>query len=140
MSATKPSPLVTNSAPLPNGNQNKREIDPSEVFSALGFPARILGRIPLFIRYVWALPTFLSRAASESYGITRYGWSYRLRPWLLLDIAELEAIESLINAASDEEVLAFRAVILASANGTTIVVWVPIPNRTLGQAPADLPR
>lgn len=61
--------------------------------------------------------------AASDYAYERYGPTYRLRPWLRLDIAELEQIERLINDDdNDEEVLQFRQAQLASGGMTTVVV------------------
>lgn len=89
----------------------------TEVFSALGFPARVLGRLPLTFRY--ALNPYNE---PSSYGLDRYGPSYRFRLWLRLDTAELESIEILINYGSDANIEAFRASHLAIAGTTSVVV------------------
>lgn len=89
----------------------------TEVFSAIGFPARVLGRIPLLTRYA----TTAGRKPS-SYGLERYGLSYRYRLWLRLDAAELESIEQLINNGSDLDIEAFRASHLATSGSTAVVV------------------
>ena len=89
----------------------------SSLFALIGFPARILGRTPLFMRFIWAgsdIPT--------EYSMARFGLSYRLKPWLLLDVGELEVLERLINEGTDEELAAFRSSELTSAAGTAVVV------------------
>lgn len=96
----------------------------TEVFSALGFPARVLGRLPLVFRYV-----LNPRDSPSSYGLERYGPSYRFRLWLRLDALELESIEMLINHGSDANIEAFRASHLAIAGTTSVVVRVPVSPR-----------
>ena len=89
----------------------------SELFSALGFPARVLGRVPLLVRY--AIHPVQTPA---TYGLERYGPSYRWRLWLRLDAAELEAIEVLINQGSDNNIENFRASHIATAGNSSVVV------------------
>lgn len=88
-----------------------------EVFSAIGFPARVLGRVPLLTRYA----SGFGRKPS-SYGLERYGPSYIWRLWLRLDAAELESIETLVNKGSEEDIEAFRATHLATSGSTAVVV------------------
>lgn len=78
-----------------------------ELFSALGSPARVLGRIPLIFRYL-ANGVALVGGTGNEYAYSRYGPGYRLRPWLLFDTAELEVIERLINDGKDEDVTGYR--------------------------------
>ena len=95
-------------------------MDAPDVFAILGFPVRILGRAPLFLRYVWgANANIFSRSG---YAKERYGPSYRLRPWLLLDARDLEPIERLINEGFDKEILDFRSSQLAIGSSTAVVV------------------
>lgn len=89
----------------------------TEYFSAIGFPARVLGKLPLLVRYA----STAGRKPSD-YGIARYGPSYRFRLWLRLDAAELEGIEELINFGSDGNIEAFRASHLATSGTTAVVV------------------
>lgn len=90
----------------------------SELFSAIGFSARVLGRVPLLVRYLWA-----GKALHPSaYVAERYGPSWRWRPWLLCDTGELEAMERLINLAPDESLHAFRSSHLGTASSTGVVV------------------
>lgn len=94
-----------------------------EVLSMLGYPARLAGRIPIIARYLLVTPKVLF--ATSDYARERYGPTYRLRPWLRLDTAELEQIECLINDVSDgadNAVLQFRQAQLASGGMTTVVV------------------
>lgn len=98
----------------------------TELFSALGFPARVLGRLPLAFRYA-----LNPHNEPSSYGLERYGPSFRFRPWLRLDTIELESIEMLINHGSDANIEAFRASHLAIAGTTSVVVRVPEPYSSL---------
>ncbi|KAM0719676.1 hypothetical protein Q7P37_003807 [Cladosporium fusiforme] len=98
---------------------SQRPLHPSsmtEVFSAIGFPARVLGRIPLLTRYA----STAGRKPS-SYGLQRYGSSYKYRLWLRLDAAELESIELLINNGSDHDIDAFRDSHIATSGTTSVV-------------------
>ena len=92
----------------------------SEVFSIIGFPARLAGRLLVFARFVWGRSAPF-KPASE-YCLERFGPSYRRRPWLLYDVGELRSIEHLINNGSDEDVSAFRKAQLASGASTMVVV------------------
>jgi hypothetical protein len=94
----------------------------TEWLSATGMPARVLGRLPLLVRYAHNP----GRSQSE-YGKRRYH-NYHLRIWLRLDILELEALEDVING-TDEEVNAFRKARLDTASTTGAVVssvWLAI--------------
>lgn len=91
----------------------------SELFTAVGFGARILGRAPLLVRYLWAGKTL----HPDSYIAQRYGTSWRWRPWLILDAGELEVLERLINDGTDEQLLAFRKSHIGTASSTGVVVW-----------------
>lgn len=97
-------------------------MESSEVFSMLGFPARLAGRVPVVGRYLWvALSAPKTLFATNSYAQKRWP-TYNFRPWLWLDAAELEQIERLINDGSNEEVLEFCRAQLASGAMTTVVV------------------
>jgi hypothetical protein len=89
----------------------------TEVFSAIGFPARVLGRIPLLFRYAFSVGS-----KPSSYGLDRYGPSYKYRLWMRLDAMDLESIEMLINYGSDTDIEAFRASNLATMGTTSVVV------------------
>jgi len=91
-------------------------ISASECLSLLGLPARVLGRLPLLVRYVYRL----GRKPSK-YGKDRYPSSYVFRVGLWFDAPELEAIEYVIHG-TDEEVDAFRRSRLATASTTGAVV------------------
>jgi hypothetical protein len=91
-----------------------------EVFSLLGAPARVFGRLPLVTRYLWN--GFHTSWPNPEYALARYGKHYRLRPWLLFDVKELEMVEDLINRGSDENVLAFRMNQLNSSQMVAIIV------------------
>lgn len=95
-------------------------MDAPEVFAIIGFPARVAGRLPLLLRYIWGANANIF--APSGYAIERFGPSARFRPWLLLDAAELEPIERLINEGTDEEVLNFRNAQLAMGSSTAVVV------------------
>ena len=69
------------------------------------------------------------RDSPSSYGLERYGPSYRFRLWLRLDALELESIEMLINHGSDANIEAFRASHLAIAGTTSVVVRVHLAPR-----------
>ncbi|OCL09517.1 hypothetical protein AOQ84DRAFT_388114 [Glonium stellatum] len=78
-----------------------------EIFSAFGSPARLAGRALLAERFVSS--GFSTIRGTSAYAETRFGKSYKWRPWLLLDIKDLEALESLINEGTDAQIEAFRA-------------------------------
>lgn len=94
-------------------------MEPPEVFSMLGFPARLAGRLPLFARYIWGASTNV--LGPSTYALQRFGPSYRFRPWLVLDAGNLEPIERLINAGSDQDLLAFRNAQLAGGASIAVV-------------------
>lgn len=94
----------------------------SELFALIGFPARLAGRLPLFLRYTYANSNVL---APSTYSLERWGPSYRWRPWLVFDAAELEALERLMNEGADAELMDFKNSQIASGGGTAIVVSRP---------------
>ena len=95
-------------------------MEASEFFAMVGFPVRILGRAPLFLRYAWGAKA--NMLSPSGYAEERFGSSCRLRPWLLLDVRDLEPIERLINEGTDEEILSFRSAQLALGSSTAVVV------------------
>ncbi|KAK5747266.1 hypothetical protein LTR17_000401 [Elasticomyces elasticus] len=96
-------------------------MEPIEVLSMLGFPARLAGRMPVVARYLCGPPKALK--STSKYALERYGWTYQYRLWLRLDILELQQIERLINDESnDNEVLQFRQAQLASGGMNTVVL------------------
>lgn len=97
----------------------------AELFSAIGAPARIAGRVPLVARYISS--GFSTLRGSSSYATARFGMSYRWRPWLLLDIKDLETLEELINTGSDTQIAAFRTSQLSACGMIAIVVSQPQP-------------
>lgn len=97
-------------------------MDAPEFFAILGFPVRVLGRAPLVLRYLWGANANI--LLPSSYARERYGPSYKLRPWLLLDARDLEPLERLINEGSDDEVLDFRSAQLAIGSSTAVVVSI----------------
>ena len=94
-------------------------MEAAEVFSMLGFPARLAGRFPLWARYIWGMHSNI--LAPSTYALQRFGPSYRFRPWLILDASQLEPIEHMINNGTDSEILAFRNAHVASNAGTAVV-------------------
>ncbi|KAK4897389.1 hypothetical protein LTR27_004909 [Elasticomyces elasticus] len=95
-------------------------MEPIEVLSMLGFPARLAGRMPVVARYLCGPPKTLK--STDKYALARYGPTIIYRPWLRLDMLELEQIERLINDDSnDDEVLQFRQAQLASGGMNTVV-------------------
>ena len=99
-------------------------MDAPEVFAIIGFPARLAGRVPLLLRYIWGANANVF--SLSGYAIERWGPSARFRPWLLLDAGDLEPIERLINEGTDEEVLNFRGAQLAIGSSTAVVVRIGI--------------
>ena len=93
-----------------------------EFFALLGFPVRVLGRAPLLLRYIWGAKANI--LAPSAYARERYGPSYKLRPWFLLDARDLEALERLINEGSYAEVLDFRTAQLSIGSSTAVVVSI----------------
>ncbi|KAF2108806.1 hypothetical protein BDV96DRAFT_503734 [Lophiotrema nucula] len=77
-----------------------------ELFSFLGFPARVAGRALLAFRYV------SNRGATAKvtgdYAELRFGRTVRWRPWLMIDVKELEETEELINRGTDAQVESWR--------------------------------
>ncbi|KAK4953765.1 hypothetical protein LTR10_008369 [Elasticomyces elasticus] len=94
-------------------------MEPIEVLSMLGFPARLAGRMPVVARYLCGPPKALK--STDKYALARYGPTIAYRPWLRLDMLELEQIERLINESNDNEVLQFRQTQLASGGMNTVV-------------------
>ena len=97
----------------------------AEPFSAIGAPARIAGRVPLVARYISG--GFFTLRGSSSYATARFGKSYRWRPWLPLDIKDLETLEELINTGSDMQIAAFRTSQLSVCGMIAIIVSQPQP-------------
>jgi hypothetical protein len=78
----------------------------AELFSLIGFPARVAGRALLVSRYL-ASGVSAMRLTSN-YGDRRFGKSLKWRPWLVIDVKGLEAIEDLINRGTDAQLEAWR--------------------------------
>lgn len=97
-----------------------------ECFSAVGAPARMVARVPLFTRYIWN--GFLSPWPSSEYPKRRFGKRYKWRLWLLFDIREVEMIETLINIGSDDSILAFHQSQLLAFQMVAIIVSRPKPS------------
>ena len=94
-----------------------------EIFSLLGTPARILGRLPFVTRYIWNGPSRPWR--NNEYARTRYGEHYRWRPWLLFDVQDLRVVERLINDGTDQKVLEFHRSQLRNSQNVAVVVSGP---------------
>ncbi|KAF2258120.1 hypothetical protein CC78DRAFT_146173 [Lojkania enalia] len=77
-----------------------------ELFSLLGFPARVGGRALLASRYISS--GFTTVRVTSEYAEQRFGRSVRWRPWLMIDVQELEEIEELINKGSDAQLESWR--------------------------------
>ncbi|KAF2454513.1 hypothetical protein BDY21DRAFT_291230 [Lineolata rhizophorae] len=90
-----------------------------EIFAILGAPARLVARLPLLSRTLFN--GFSNPWPKTSYARTRYGPLYKLRPWLIFDVRELEGLEELINTATDKQLLAFRKSQLDSFNIVCII-------------------
>lgn len=88
----------------------------TEVLSAVGLPARLFGRLPLLVRYLFRPKLNLSQ-----YGEERYHDTFKARPWLWFDALELELIEDVLHGTK-EEVEAFRKSRLDTAGTTGAVV------------------
>jgi hypothetical protein len=107
---------------MDEGNAGTLGIRASEAFSALGSPARLLGRAPLLPRYLLTGASL----APRPYVAERYGTTYWCRPWLLFDTAELEVLENLINKGSEDQLKEFREAQLSTARNTAVVVSVSV--------------
>lgn len=81
-------------------------LDLVELFSFLGFPARVAGRALLAFRYVSNRGS--STHSANDYAEQRFGKSVRWRPWVMIDVKELEETERLINVATDDQVENWR--------------------------------
>ncbi|ORY09984.1 hypothetical protein BCR34DRAFT_486436 [Clohesyomyces aquaticus] len=77
-----------------------------ELFSLLGFPARVAGRALLVFRYVTS--GVLIQPRTTEYGERRFGKSVKWRPWIMIDVQELEELEDLINRGTDAQVESWR--------------------------------
>ena len=77
----------------------------TELLSAIGFPARIVGRLLLVGRYIY----WRRDVRTNNYALQRFGPSYPWRPWLQLDIKELADLEELINDNDGDKIEAFRS-------------------------------
>ena len=77
-----------------------------ELLSALGAPPRMIGRTPLFSRILCSGVARYRR--SNAYARCRFGRWWKLRPWLMLDIAGVQAIEEMINNVDEDKIIAFK--------------------------------
>ena len=80
-----------------------------------------------FLRVFWedcrfSFDMLSAGSKPSSYGLDRYGPSYKFRLWMRLDAADLESIEMLINYGSDADIEAFRASNLTTMGTTSVVV------------------
>ncbi|KAF2840358.1 hypothetical protein M501DRAFT_1002698 [Patellaria atrata CBS 101060] len=92
----------------------------TEIFTILGAPARLYGRLPFATRYLWF--GFWGPVVNADYARSRYGGSWHWRPWLFFDMQELESLEDLINAGTDEQILWYRKNQLEAFQMVSIVV------------------
>ncbi|KAK3048530.1 hypothetical protein LTR09_010194 [Extremus antarcticus] len=81
-------------------------IDTIELFSFLGFPARVAGRALLAFRYVMNRGS--TAHVTTDYAERRFGKSVRWKPWITIDTKELEEHEELINRGDDAHVESWR--------------------------------
>src|SRR5689334_23160770 len=91
-----------------------------ELFSLLGFPARVAGRALLIFRYISNRGA--TTTVTSDYGEKRFGKSVRFRPWLMIDVKELEELEDLVNDGSDAQVEAWRVSQLSVCGMIAIIV------------------
>ena len=91
-----------------------------ELFSLIGFPARVVGRALLASRY--AASGFSAIKPTSNYGDRRFGKSLKWRPWLMIDVKELEIIEDLINLGTDAQLEAWRISQLSVCGMIAIIV------------------
>ena len=91
-----------------------------EIFSFLGFPARLAGRGLLVVRYI-SNRGVLAQVRSD-YGERRFGKSVKYRPWIMIDVMELELLDELINNGTDAQVEAWRVSQLSVCGMIAIIV------------------
>ena len=91
-----------------------------ELFSFLGFPARVAGRALLVFRYVSNRGS--TARLTTDYAEKRFGENVRLRPWLTIDVIELEEIDELLNQGSDAQVESWRVNQLSVCGMIAIIV------------------
>jgi hypothetical protein len=91
-----------------------------ELFSFLGFPARVAGRALLVFRYVSNRGS--TARLTTDYAEKRFGKNVRLRPWLTIDVIELEEIDELLNQGSDAQVESWRVNQLSVCGMIAIIV------------------
>lgn len=93
-----------------------------EIFSSIGLPARVVGRVPLLGRYLWGGFSILRDRETTAYAEERFGPSYKWRIGLLIDIKELKVLEDLINHGDDRTIAAFRESQVSVSGMIAIVV------------------
>jgi hypothetical protein len=91
-----------------------------ELFSFVGFPARVAGRALLVSRYI-SNRGALVRVTSD-YGERRFGKSVKYRPWIMIDVMDLELLDELINNGTDAQVEAWRVSQLSVCGMIAIIV------------------
>jgi hypothetical protein len=91
-----------------------------ELFSFLGFPARLAGRALLVFRYI-SNKGETSKVKSD-YAELRFGKNVRMRPWLMIDVKELEEIEYLVNYGTDAQLESWRVSQLSVCGMIAIIV------------------
>ncbi|KAJ8114296.1 hypothetical protein OPT61_g3791 [Boeremia exigua] len=80
-----------------------------ELASALGSPARLGARVLLLPLYLFDdFAILFSSSTHNKFARNRFGPNYRWRFWLSYDIRGLEALETLINTGSNEDILSMR--------------------------------
>lgn len=95
-----------------------------ELFSLLGFPARVAGRALLAFRYVSSHGS--SAPLINEYAVQRFGKDVKWRPWLMIDVKELEETEKLINFGTDAQVENWRVSKLSVCGMIAIIVRTEI--------------
>ncbi len=95
-------------------------IDTIELFSFLGFPARVAGRALLAFRYVMNRGS--TAHVTTDYAERRFGKSVRWKPWITIDTKELEEHEELINRGDDAHVESWRVSQLSVCGMIAIIV------------------
>ncbi|KAK5163158.1 uncharacterized protein LTR77_010942 [Saxophila tyrrhenica] len=95
-------------------------MDMVEFFSLLGLPARLAGRALLISRYVSNRGS--TARITTDYAEKRYGKSVRWKPWLMIDVKELEETQDLINHGTDAQVESWRISQLSVCGMIAIIV------------------
>jgi hypothetical protein len=93
----------------------------TDVFGVTHAPARLAARILLSSKYLFR-GTDSTHWLPDAYARARYGDYYKWKPWLFFDLEQLERTTSIINEASDEELLKVRDSQLEVAKLVAVVV------------------